>query len=561
MGEDGPTAGPSWSGHAEAAPRAVAVRTTTDVPGTNATKVPAPPIVGRKAWGADESIRSNERQFSPIRKLIVHHTASDNRPANPAAVVRQTYRYHVLGRGFSDMGYNYMIDHRGVIYEGRYARPYTKEPITGEDRNGWGVVGAHAKHMNHGSCGVCLIGNFELGAPTDAALTSLTWLLAWKAGRNRINLLAEDVFENVYAQFFDFRNLSGHRNVGFTLCPGSRLYAQLPSIRQAAASQAGAFDPLIVDIPAMVRSEHGAGEGPTTTSTSTTSTTSTSTSTSTSTTSTTTSPSSSPAASSPGSTPAPASTSTTSAGAATGSKPTGYRAVTSSGLLLNTKNAAGHGKPGADVVGLASPGAGDGYAAVAASGKVFTFGSVVAKGDATGKGTAVDIATTRSGQGYWVLMSDGGIYPFGDAKYFGSPKRSRARMTAAAIEPRPAGDGYWVLGADGTVTGFGAAKSFGRAAASGTAVDLAVTPTGTGCFVLFDSGTVSVFGDAVAAGDLTTVKTRWNKPATAITALPASKGYVLSARDGGLFTFGGAPFFGTFAGSGATVVGLAVACA
>jgi hypothetical protein len=212
-------------------------------------------------------------------------------------------------------------------------------------------------------------------------------------------------------------------------------------------------------------------------------------------------------------------------------------------------------------VGLAAPGVGDGYAAVAASGRVLTFGSVVAKGDAAGKGTAVDIATTRTGQGYWVLMSDGGVYPFGDARYFGSPKRTGVKITATSIEARPAGDGYWVLGADGTVTGFGAATSFGKAAGSGTAVDLAVTPTGAGCFVLFDGGSVAAFGDATAAGDLTTVTSRWNKPATAITALPASKGYVLSTHDGGLFTFGGAPYFGTFAGSGATVVGIAVACA
>ena len=64
-------------------------------------------------WGADETVRINERQYAPIRKLIVHHTASDNRPANPAAVVRQTYRYHAVGRGFGDIGYNFLIDHRG----------------------------------------------------------------------------------------------------------------------------------------------------------------------------------------------------------------------------------------------------------------------------------------------------------------------------------------------------------------------------------------------------------------------------------------------------------------
>ena len=61
------------------------------------------------------------------------------------------------------------------------------------------------------------------------------------------------------------------------------------------------------------------------------------------------------------------------------------------------------------------------------------------------------------------------------------------------------------------------------------------------------------------AGDLTTSGKRWIKPAAAITAV-AGGGYVLSGRDGGLFAFGGAPYLGSFAGSQATVVGLAVAC-
>ncbi len=606
MGEDGqPGWAPNGSTRQEAAPRVAAVQTTTNIPTTNSTAIPAPPILSRAAWGADETIRENARQYAPIRKLIVHHTASDNRPADPAAVVRETYQYHVQGRGFSDIGYNFMIDHRGVIYEGRFARYYGSTTITGEDRNGWGVVGAHAAHYNHGSCGVCLIGNFELGAPSDAALTALTWLLAWKAGRNGIDLLADGVYENYYGRFFDFENLSGHRDVGFTLCPGRLLYAQLGAVRAAAVKQAGHFDPLVVDIPAVVRNEFGPGRGPapatsapvggdpaaSTTTTPATTTTTTTPATTTSAPATTATGGTAPkhteavptnatattagaapkrtdavptkASTTSPSTTAPTATATGATSTSvppTPATPTGYRAATADGLLMNTAHATGHGKPGAAVVGLAAPGVGDGYAAVAASGKVFSFGNVAAVGDANGKGTAVDIATTRSGQGYWVLMNDGAIYPFGDARYFGSPKRSGLKTSAVAIEARPAGDGYWVLGADGSVRGYGAARSFGPATGSGQCVDLAITPTGNGCYVLFDSGAVAAFGDAVAAGDLATTTGRWTKPAAAITAVPATNGYVLSARDGGLFTFGGAPFFGSFAGSGATVIGLAVAC-
>ena len=133
----------------------------------------------------------------------------------------------MLGRGFSDVGYNFMIDHRGRIYEGRYARRYAAgETITGEDAKGWGVVGAHAATMNHGSCGVCLIGNFEEAAPTDAAIVSLTNLLAWKAGRQRIGALEDDVYENLYHGFFQYRNLSGHRRRRDAV-------SRAPAVRQA----------------------------------------------------------------------------------------------------------------------------------------------------------------------------------------------------------------------------------------------------------------------------------------------------------------------------------------
>ena len=97
--------------------------------------------------------------------------------------------------------------------------------------------------MNHGSCGVCLIGNFEEAAPTDAAITSLTSLLAWKAGRQRIDGLADDVYENLYRGFYRFANISGHRDVGATLCPGRLLEARLAGLRSAVTARAGTLAP------------------------------------------------------------------------------------------------------------------------------------------------------------------------------------------------------------------------------------------------------------------------------------------------------------------------------
>jgi hypothetical protein len=480
--------------------------------------------------------------FAPIRKLVVHHTASDNRPSNPADVVRFVHRHHVVDRGFADIGYNFLVDHKGNIYEGRYSRRFGDEPISGEDHNGRGVVGAHAKSMNAGTCGICLIGNFDVERPTDAALASLQWLLAWKSSRHRIDAGQSDQFGNVYGEWKQFANVAGHRNVGQTACPGSKLDALLPTLRNNVTAQAGHWDPLIADIPALLRYEWSTlGQGPLSGGWG---------------------GLRSGAGSSTGSSNSPAGAS---AGESTGQTATtvrGYRVVTTAGQVFSIGKVSRFGQPGAGagpVVAMANPGWGDGYLTLASSGKVTAYGSMTALGDVaeSGGGPAADLAVTASGAGYWVLMADGGIYPFGDARYFGSPKRSGLTAASLRIAPRPQGDGYWVLTADGAVTAFGNAPPLGGpGAVNGKVVHLAATHSGAGYWVLYDNGDITAHGDAPDTGGIPSKKTKWTKPASAITAAGANGGYVISANDGGLFSFNGAPYFGSFAGSGATVVGV-----
>lgn len=229
----------------------------------NANALAAPSVVTRRQWGADESIRVNQRSYAPVRKLIVHHTASPNRPTNPSEVVRYIQRYNTVDRKFIDTGYNFIIDHKGVIYEGRAARRYAAgEPITGEDNKGWGVVGAHAKHSNAGSCGICLIGDFDKANPTDAAIHSLISVLAWQSSRHRIDAKGSDTYIDTHGQQRRFANISGHRQVGFTACPGRRLFAAMPALRREVAHLAGEWDPFTVDLPAVLRRESGALRSP-----------------------------------------------------------------------------------------------------------------------------------------------------------------------------------------------------------------------------------------------------------------------------------------------------------
>ena len=116
----------------------------------------APAIVPRSVWGADESIRRNAPQYgSPVRLAIVHHTAGPNdySPSQAAAIMRGIQLYHVKSNGWNDIGYNFLVDRFGTVYEGRYG---------GIDRD---VVGAHARGFNTGSVGVAVIGTFETAKP------------------------------------------------------------------------------------------------------------------------------------------------------------------------------------------------------------------------------------------------------------------------------------------------------------------------------------------------------------------------------------------------------------
>ena len=526
MADDGASSG------AAKAP-AVGVVAVRSIPAPNFNAIAPPPVVTRKQWGADETIRRNDRSYAPVRKLVVHHTASDNNPSNPASVVRFVEKYHTVGRGFSDSGYNYLIDHRGAIYEGRAARRYLpNEVVTEEDNKAWGVVGAHAKGVNAGNCGVCLIGNFDTGSPSDAAIASLTWLLAWKASYHRIDALASEQYIDIFGNHRAFPNIAGHRQVGSTACPGKRLYQLLPTIRKEVARRAGHWDPMTVDIPFVLRRETG--------------------------------PLRAPDSSVLKLLAMNTNGSTVSAG--TGTKLVGVRVASQSGQIYTAGKGTDHGDPSTNgatsVVAIANATAGDGYWALGADGKVYPFGGVATFGDAAGKGNAVDIAVTGDGKGYWILMSDGGIYPFGDAGYASSPKKAGVGVASVKLAARPQGDGYWVLLADGTIRAFGKAPQLGSPTGVGTVVDVWPTPSGKGYWALTDAGVVVPFGDAPDKGDVKRSKVKWSKkPARYIVGTASGAGYVIVNAEGSMLAFGDAPLFASFAGSGIKAAGAAPAFA
>ena len=195
-----------------------------------ATQTPA--IVPRASWGADESIRRATPSYAPtLRFAVVHHTAGRNAysQSEAAAIVRGIQLFHVQGNGWNDIGYNFLVDRFGTIYEGRFG---------GVVRN---VVGAHAKGFNTGSVGVALLGTYGDAAPSRAAQDALAELLAWRLDLAHVDPLGLLTTLSGGNERFParvpvlLRAVSGHRDTGFTECPGSVLYSRLDALAGAAA--------------------------------------------------------------------------------------------------------------------------------------------------------------------------------------------------------------------------------------------------------------------------------------------------------------------------------------
>jgi hypothetical protein len=209
--------------------------------------VDAPKILPRSAWGADESLRFDggghetwPAEFYPMQVAIVHHTAGRNHDPNPAATIRAIYWAKSISRGYGDIGYNFLIDEAGHIFEGRYSRDYAPgEPHTGEDLAGNVVRGVHAQSHNIGTVGIALLGNFQDRQPTDAARNALESLLAWKLERHGLNPLGKTQYTNP-ALSEQLNIISGHRNVYATACPGNTFYPTFPQLRQRVANRIAA---------------------------------------------------------------------------------------------------------------------------------------------------------------------------------------------------------------------------------------------------------------------------------------------------------------------------------
>lgn len=193
--------------------------TAAPTPVTDPVAVPAatpmPVIYSRADWGADESLRDCCVEYGEVHAGFVHHTVNSNdyTRAEVPAILRGIYAYHTQSRGWRDIGYNYLIDRFGRIWEGRYGGVTLP------------VVGAHTLNYNENSFAASAIGNFETAQPTSRMLDAYARLYAWKLSLHGVRpTTKQDVAGTV------FNAISGHRDAAQTACPGIHLYAKIPQI-------------------------------------------------------------------------------------------------------------------------------------------------------------------------------------------------------------------------------------------------------------------------------------------------------------------------------------------
>ncbi|MEW1724166.1 peptidoglycan recognition family protein [Streptomyces sp. NPDC093109] len=207
-----------------------------------AASAPVPyPLLTRADWGADESLRFAvggaelwPPEFHPVQTLSIHHTADESSNPDPAARVRSIYRNDAVGAGkeYGDIGYQYVIDENGRVYEGRWSGT---AGTVAHDSAGRLVTGAHIGGYNSGNVGIALLGTFTRTPAPAAARATLIQLLAELAARHSIDPLATVVYRNpISGVTRTVPAIGGHLDWAATLCPGT-VHADLPAIRTETA--------------------------------------------------------------------------------------------------------------------------------------------------------------------------------------------------------------------------------------------------------------------------------------------------------------------------------------
>ncbi|HZY00374.1 MAG TPA: N-acetylmuramoyl-L-alanine amidase [Dermatophilaceae bacterium] len=200
-------------------------------PGAASAATAMPAIHTRAQWGANESAMTWPPSYGTISVGFVHHTDGSNNytAAQVPAMIRAIYGYHAQTLHWGDIGYNFLVDRFGRIWEGRYG---------GMDKP---VIGGHVYNYNAVSTGVSALGTFTSAAVPQPMTDAFKRILAWKL--SVAGIPATGTSPVAAPSGAHIQRISGHRDVGGTTCPGDSLYAKLPEIRAGAAAIMSAAPP------------------------------------------------------------------------------------------------------------------------------------------------------------------------------------------------------------------------------------------------------------------------------------------------------------------------------
>jgi hypothetical protein len=191
------------------------------ISGIAGARADSPPIITRAEWGSPEPDHSAwPPEYHPLARAIVHHTATTETP-DSYATVRAIWHYHAITLGWGDIGYSYLVDSAGRVFQGRYFDKNYAE------QNRTDVIAGHAYGNNTGTTGIAAIGNLAEGSiASGAQKNAISYMIGYKLSPYDINPSGNGGYGAA---------VIGHRDVYPTACPGS-LYGELDEIRATASS-------------------------------------------------------------------------------------------------------------------------------------------------------------------------------------------------------------------------------------------------------------------------------------------------------------------------------------
>lgn len=189
-----------------------------------------PTIVSRAAWGADEKITSSQPQSAKLQAMYLHHTATTNdyTQSSSPAQIRAIHLYHTVTLGWGDIGYQFLVDKYGTVYEG------TRGSIDGLPQ------GAHAYGFNYNTIAITALGNYsatENGAKPSSAMTNrITQVLAWKSSQHGMNPNSTVTYTSGGNSWYragtkvTLPTFIPHNRTSDTGCPGPYLTKMMPTL-------------------------------------------------------------------------------------------------------------------------------------------------------------------------------------------------------------------------------------------------------------------------------------------------------------------------------------------